>query len=175
MTARTSQKPKECILPNIEKQTLGTSHDVTPAICHEKIRKQQQYCHTKHWNGGHIVVLNNETGAMLAYQDFRPMLGIPESEKFLLVESKILGFGIRNTAQGIRNPTIDWNPESSWTLSSCRNFLLFYEMYIAAGHVSRKRSGEAVGTPLRHTGPWLFSLFLTWAPRKRTTVIWINQ
>ena len=32
--------------------------------------------------------------------------------KTLLVESEILGFGIPNTAQGIRNPTIDWNPES---------------------------------------------------------------
>ena len=29
----------------------------------------------------------------------------------LLVESGILGFGIRNTAQGNRNPTNDWNPE----------------------------------------------------------------
>ena len=27
--------------------------------------------------------------------------------------SGILGFGIRNTGQGIRNPTSDWNPESS--------------------------------------------------------------
>ena len=27
------------------------------------------------------------------------------------VESGILGFGIRNTAQGIPNPTNDWNPE----------------------------------------------------------------
>jgi len=46
---------------------------------------------------------------------------IPKSEEFLflesvirktlLVESEILGFGIRNIAQGIRNPTIDWNPE----------------------------------------------------------------
>ena len=24
----------------------------------------------------------------------------------------ILGFGLRNSAQGIRNPTNDWNPES---------------------------------------------------------------
>ena len=37
---------------------------------------------------------------------------IPESMKFLLVESGILGFGIQNTAVGIRNPTEDWNPES---------------------------------------------------------------
>ena len=36
---------------------------------------------------------------------------IPESEKVLLMESWIVGFGIRNTVQGIRNPTKDWNPE----------------------------------------------------------------
>ena len=36
----------------------------------------------------------------------------PESWKILLVESGILGFGIWNTAQGIRNPTNDWNSES---------------------------------------------------------------
>ena len=36
---------------------------------------------------------------------------IPKSRNFLLVESEILGFGIRNPAQGIRNPTEDWNPE----------------------------------------------------------------
>ena len=35
-----------------------------------------------------------------------------ESGKFYLVESGILGFGIRITAQGIWNPTNDWNPES---------------------------------------------------------------
>ena len=38
---------------------------------------------------------------------------IPESGKFLLVESGILGFVIRNSAQGIRNPSNDSNPESS--------------------------------------------------------------
>ena len=37
---------------------------------------------------------------------------IPESVKFLLVESGTLGFGIRNTAQGIWNPANYWNPES---------------------------------------------------------------
>jgi len=48
---------------------------------------------------------------------------IPESGKFLLVEpriqeiylladSEILGFGMRNTNQGIWNLTIDCNPES---------------------------------------------------------------
>ena len=34
--------------------------------------------------------------------------------KTLLVESGILGFGIRNTALGIRNSTNDWNPESKF-------------------------------------------------------------
>ena len=38
----------------------------------------------------------------------------PESGKFLLVKSRILGFGIRNTAQRIRNPINDWNPESTF-------------------------------------------------------------
>ena len=33
----------------------------------------------------------------------------PESWKFLLVESGILGFGRRKSAQGIRNPTDVWN------------------------------------------------------------------
>ena len=37
-----------------------------------------------------------------------------EFENILLVELKILGFGIRTTAQGIRNPTNDWNPESKF-------------------------------------------------------------
>ena len=39
---------------------------------------------------------------------------VPESGKFWLVESGILGFGIQNTAQGIRNPTEEWNPESEF-------------------------------------------------------------
>ena len=54
---------------------------------------------------------------------FTPHKGIwiPESVQCLLLKSKflkivlveygILGFGIQNTAQGIRNPTNDWNPE----------------------------------------------------------------
>ena len=35
---------------------------------------------------------------------------VPESVKCLLVESGIPGFGMRNKAQRIRNPTKDWNP-----------------------------------------------------------------
>ena len=37
-----------------------------------------------------------------------------QSGKILLAESGILGFGIRNSAQGIWNPTDDWNPESQF-------------------------------------------------------------
>jgi len=37
---------------------------------------------------------------------------VTESGKFLLVESGILGFGIQKTAQGIRNPSNDWNQQS---------------------------------------------------------------
>ena len=39
----------------------------------------------------------------------------PESSKFLPVQSRILGFGIRTTTLGIRNPTYDgiWNPSSA--------------------------------------------------------------
>ena len=36
----------------------------------------------------------------------------PESGKILLVESGILDSGIRNTAQVIRNPIIDWNSKT---------------------------------------------------------------
>ena len=38
----------------------------------------------------------------------------PESRKILPMESRILGFGIRNTAKGIRNPTNYRNPESKF-------------------------------------------------------------
>ena len=45
------------------------------------------------------------------------IIWIPESRvsrTFLLVESKILGFGIQNSAPGIWNPANDWNPESNF-------------------------------------------------------------
>ena len=45
---------------------------------------------------------------------YLPSSLVRESGKFLLKQSRILGFGISNTAQGIRNPTNDWNPESYW-------------------------------------------------------------
>ena len=68
---------------------------------------------------------------------------ILESRKFLIVESGILGFGILNTAQGIRNSTLirlesgvqvqliknhgtetsTWNPESTGWIIDCLGFL----------------------------------------------------
>ena len=125
-------KPKEYTCLWHRKQTLGTAPGVTPAICHKikqrnsshelsfKTLKWRPYCCTK------------QTVAMLAYQA-NSGIGI-----FFACGIENRGFGIRTIAQGIRNPTIDWNPESSWTLSSCRNFLLFHEKYIAVGHVNEK-------------------------------------
>ena len=34
---------------------------------------------------------------------------VRESGKIWVMESRILGFGIQNTAQGIQNPTKHWN------------------------------------------------------------------
>ena len=44
----------------------------------------------------------------------RKGIRIPETVKFLLVNSGILGFGTRKTAKGIRNSTNDCNPESKF-------------------------------------------------------------
>ena len=38
----------------------------------------------------------------------------PKPGKTLFVKSGIVDVGIRNTAQRIRNPTKDWNPESKF-------------------------------------------------------------
>ena len=43
-----------------------------------------------------------------------PHKGIGNPAKFLLVESGIPGFGVRNTAQGIGTPTNEKNPESKF-------------------------------------------------------------
>lgn len=40
------------------------------------------------------------------------LIRIPETGKFFLLESAIQDFGFRNLAQGFRNQTKDWNPES---------------------------------------------------------------
>ena len=53
---------------------------------------------------------SGSVSAVTSYKEIQ----VPEFEKFLIVESGILGFGIQNTAQGIHNPTNDWNPESTF-------------------------------------------------------------
>ena len=60
------------------------------------------------------VLVDRRVGIFFLEGQVAPCKGIriPESRNFLLVESGILGFGIRNPALGIRNPTKDWNPES---------------------------------------------------------------
>ena len=45
----------------------------------------------------------------------------PESGKVLLVKSKILGFGICDSTQGIRNPADGWNPDESIPKNSTWN------------------------------------------------------
>ena len=70
-------------------------------------------------NPGNVCSLNPQSGKLLLvksgiWENFTCRTRNPgnfclwnlESGKLLLVESGILGFGIRNTAQGIRNPTI---------------------------------------------------------------------
>ena len=37
-----------------------------------------------------------------------------EIQRSVAVESEILASGTWNTAQGIRNPTTDWNPETNF-------------------------------------------------------------
>ena len=43
-----------------------------------------------------------------------PLLVESGIQQIFVLEQGILGFGIRTTAQGIRNPTKDWNPESEF-------------------------------------------------------------
>ena len=59
-----------------------------------------------------------EKGKTRAWLQAPPLLapcgGNLDYGKYFLVKSGILGFGIRNTAQRIWNPTKDWNPESKF-------------------------------------------------------------
>ena len=68
----------------------------------------------------------------LATQATCKVIRVPEAGKFSLVECGILGFGIRNSVQGIRNPTNDWNPEfTAWNPESetVLNSLTWDDMY----------------------------------------------
>ena len=57
--------------------------------------KKMDYCKFRYLNPGNSCLRN------------------PESGKFSLVEYGILAFGIWNAAQGIWNPTNNWNPDPS--------------------------------------------------------------
>ena len=48
----------------------------------------------------------------LIHQSPHKLIRIPDTGKFLLVESEIQDFGFWNLAQGFRNQTKDWNPEN---------------------------------------------------------------
>ena len=52
------------------------------------------------------------------------VMRIPESEKFLLVESGLLGFRIRNTGEVLRIPDNKWNAESKFHWKLIRNPVL---------------------------------------------------
>ena len=98
---------------------------------------------------------------------------IPESGKIFLVESGILGFGIRNTAQGIRNPTNDWNlefklfhwelgfttwnPESTAWNPECKTVLDFFTWGETLGEVAHpwvERTSKVI--TLSHTSGCVF-------------------
>ena len=67
---------------------------------------------------------------------------IPESGNFLLVEFGILGLGIRNTAQGIRNPTNDCNPESKFHWQRLESSIWNPESSAAMLNIQRQKWGE---------------------------------
>ena len=54
----------------------------------------------------------NRPSKRIRIQESRKFLLVVETrmEESFLVETGILGFAIRETAEGIRNPTNDWNP-----------------------------------------------------------------
>ena len=56
------------------------------------------------------------------------------------MESAILGYGIRNTALGIRNPTNDWNPEFKfhWQWLETNTWILLHGAKGIIGRFTRK-------------------------------------
>ena len=97
----------------------------------------------------------------------RPWKGIriTESGKILLMESGILGIGIRNATQEIRNPTNDWHPESkfywqivkSWPVPGIQNPRLSW-----------------IPTYMGREQHWTFDLSYAFLPRDQTRNILQN-
>ena len=73
---------------------------------------------------------------------------ISESGKILLVESGILDFVIRKTAQGIRDPTDDWNSESKFHWQRLESGKLSTEV-----HVPTPRYGQYLTHAHNHIPP----------------------
>ena len=59
-----------------------------------------------------ICVIDQSCSVKIVSGYFPPH--VRKSGKYLLTESGTMGFGIRGTAHRIRNPTSDWNPESTF-------------------------------------------------------------
>ena len=70
----------------------------------------------------------------------------------LLVESGILGYGIRNTVKGMLNATDDWNPESTGQLTNYWNPVPGMR-YVEFGiHSVESRLQDCLGFPLNTWG-----------------------
>ena len=81
-------------------------------ICHSTARRLAR-CFLPAFLCAHIFIKRETSGYEADNRQFReylaPRFGSPNVRK-----RWIRGFGIRNTALGIRNPTNDWNPESQF-------------------------------------------------------------
>ena len=100
--------PKERLFVKTRKKSLGGNNGIGQFT--------SDWCQVDSWRGekkakrlAKATIIEKMPEHIIA-----PCKGIriPESRNFLLLESGILGFGIRNPAIRIRNPTKDWNPES---------------------------------------------------------------
>lgn len=67
------------------------------------------------------VTFSAEKPPCLRQPDGIIFIRIPNSRKFLLMESVIHGFGIQNSTQEIGNPANDWNPEFKFYCQRIRN------------------------------------------------------
>lgn len=81
----------------------------------------------EHINRSSLLALQGSLERLFFFVEVVPrnphfhVMRIPECEKFLLVESGLLGFGLRNTAEVLRIPDNNWNPESKFHLKLIRN------------------------------------------------------
>ena len=97
------------------------------------------------------------------------VIRIPDSGK-LQVESGILNFGIRNSAQRIRNPINDWNPAFKFHWKEIWNpqraiqnprlpWVIPYMRRAKTNKGRQRRTWEAKWTDCKHAKEWVFSLF----------------